>query len=66
MELLRRLFERQALRRLEAGGLTDEQVERMGRALMELDAKMADLCAQFGLEQEELDLDLGPLGRLLS
>ncbi len=65
VELLRQLVERQAVRRMEAGGLTDAQIERMGRALMELDAKMSELCAQFGLEREELDIDLGPLGRLL-
>lgn len=66
VELLRQLVERQALRRVETGGLPDEQIERMGRALMELDAKMTELCAHFGLKREELDLDLGPLGRLLS
>jgi hypothetical protein len=65
VELLRQLMERQAVRRMEAGGLTDEQIERMGCALMELDATMSELCAQFGLEREELDIDLGPLGRLL-
>jgi hypothetical protein len=65
VELLRQLVERQAVRRIEGGGLTDAQIERMGRALMELDAKMSELCAQFGLEREELDIDLGPLGRLL-
>ncbi|MER3421153.1 MAG: gas vesicle protein K [Chloroflexota bacterium] len=65
VELLRQLVERQAVHRLEAGGLTAEQIERMGRALMELDATMTELCAHFGLEREELDIDLGPLGRLL-
>ncbi len=65
VELLRQLVERQAVRRLEAGGLTDEQIERMGRTLMELDATMSELCAHFGLEREELNIDLGPLGRLL-
>jgi hypothetical protein len=65
IELLRQLMERQALRRIDAGGLRDEQVERMGTTFMELDKRMAQLREQFGLDQDDLNLDLGPLGRLL-
>jgi hypothetical protein len=64
IELLRQVLERQALRRVEGDGLTEEQVERMGIALMELEAKMAELRSAFGLTEEDLTLDLGPLGRL--
>ena len=65
VELLRQLMERQALRRVEAGGLDDETVERLGRTLMALESRMEELKATFGLEDEDLNLDLGPLGRLL-
>lgn len=65
VELLRQLMERQALRRVEAGNLDDETVERLGRTLMALEARMDELKATFGLEDEDLNLDLGPLGRLL-
>jgi hypothetical protein len=65
VELLRQLMERQALRRVEAGGLDDETVERLGRTLMALEARMDELKGVFGLEDEDLNLDLGPLGRLL-
>jgi hypothetical protein len=65
VELLRQLMERQALRRVEAGGLDDETIERLGRTLMALEARMEDLKATFGLTDEDLNLDLGPLGRLL-
>ena len=65
VELLRQLMERQALRRIDGGTLTDEEVERLGRTFMELDRRMAQLREQFGLEAEDLNLDLGPLGRLL-
>jgi hypothetical protein len=65
VELLRRLIERQALRRVDAGGLDDETVERLGRTLMALEARMQELKATFGLADEDLNLDLGPLGRLL-
>lgn len=65
IELLRQLMERQALRRIDGGGLTDEQVENLGRTFMELDKRMAELRDQFGLSAEDLNLDLGPLGRLL-
>lgn len=65
VELLRQLMERQALRRVEAGGLDDETVERLGRTLMALESRMEELKATFGLADEDLNLDLGPLGRLL-
>jgi gas vesicle protein GvpK len=65
IEFLRQLLERQAVRRMDGGGLSDEEIERMGLALMKLDEKMGELAAQFGLSREELNVDLGPLGRLL-
>jgi hypothetical protein len=65
VELLRQLMERQALRRVEAGGLDDETIERLGSTLMALEARMNELKAIFGLEDDDLNLDLGPLGRLL-
>jgi hypothetical protein len=65
VELLRQLMERQALRRIDAGGLSDEQEERLGQTFMELDRRMAELRDEFGLTEQDLNLDLGPLGRLL-
>jgi hypothetical protein len=65
VELIRQLLERQAVRRMEGGALTEDEVERMGRALMELNAKMRELFAIFGLEEADVNLDLGPLGQLL-
>jgi CRISPR/Cas system-associated endonuclease Cas1 len=66
VELLRQLMERQALRRVEDGSLTDDQVERIGSTLMALESRMAELREHFGLRPEDLNLDLGPLGPLLS
>lgn len=65
VELLRELMERQALRRVEAGGLSDEQVERLGETLRLLAERMDELKQEFGLEDRDLNMDLGPLGRLL-
>ncbi|GGO90261.1 gas vesicle protein K [Wenjunlia tyrosinilytica] len=65
VELLRQLMERQAIRRVDEGDLTDEQVERIGTTLMMLDQRMTELCDQHGLRREDLNLDLGPLGSLL-
>jgi Gas vesicle protein K len=65
VELLRQIMERQALRRVEGGGLDDEQVERLGRTLMLLEERMAELREVFGLTEDDLNLDLGPLGRLM-
>ena len=65
VELLRQIMERQAIRRVEAGALDDETVERLGRTLMALESRMDELKATFGLSDDDLNLDLGPLGRLL-
>lgn len=65
IELLRQLLERQAIRRMEGGSLSEQQVEEMGLALMKLELKIGELAAQFGLKPEDLNLDLGPLGNLL-
>jgi hypothetical protein len=65
IELLRQLMERQALRRVEAGGLDDETVERLGSTLMALEQRMEELKRTFELDDEDLNLNLGPLGRLL-
>ncbi|HTC94761.1 MAG TPA: gas vesicle protein K [Terriglobales bacterium] len=63
IELLRRLLERQAIRRMEGGSLNDEQIETMGQALMKLEVKIHELAASFGLKPEDLNLQLGPLGK---
>lgn len=65
IELLRRLMERQAIRRMEAGSLTDDEVERLGQTFIRLEQRMQELTRAFGLEEKDLNLDLGPLGRLL-
>jgi hypothetical protein len=65
VELLRQLMERQALRRIDSGSLSDEQEERLGQTFMELDQRMAELREEFGLTEDDLNIDLGPLGRLL-
>jgi len=65
IELIRRLLEKQAVRRMEGGGLTPEQVEELGLALMKLEEKMGELKRQFGLQDEDLNIDLGPIGRLI-
>jgi hypothetical protein len=64
VEFLRKLLERQAIRRMEAESLRPEEVERIGLALMRLEETVHDLAARFGLAPEDLNLDLGPLGRL--
>lgn len=64
VELLRQLLERQAIRRMEAGSLTESEVEAVGQALMTLETKLHELAAGFGLKPEDLGLDLGPLGKL--
>jgi hypothetical protein len=64
VEFLRRLLERQAIRRMEAETLSAEEVERIGLALMRLEETVHGLAREFGLEPEDLNLDLGPLGRL--
>ncbi|ROR46278.1 gas vesicle protein K [Kitasatospora cineracea] len=66
VELLRQLMERQTLRRIDQGDLDDEQVEKLGLTLMALEDRMAELREHFGLTPEDLNIDLGPLGPLLS
>jgi hypothetical protein len=65
VEFLRRLLEKQAIRRMDAGSLRAEEVEAIGLALMKLEETISDLALRFGIDPEELNLDLGPLGRLL-
>ncbi|GAA2349356.1 gas vesicle protein K [Streptomyces sparsogenes] len=65
VELLRQLMERQALRRVEQGGLTEDQEERIGLTLMLLEDRMGELCERYGIGRSDLNLDLGPLGPLL-
>ena len=65
IELIRQLLEKQATRCMEGGSLSEEQIERMGQTFLKLDLKMTELKASFGLEHEELNLNLGPLGDLL-
>jgi hypothetical protein len=64
IELLRRVLEHQAIRRMDGGGLSDEQVERLGLALLRLNERMGDLKETFGLTDDDLSIDLGPLGEL--
>lgn len=61
VELVRRLLEKQALRRMDGGNLSDEEIERLGNALMKLEEKMSELKRSFGLSDDELNLNLGPL-----
>jgi len=65
IELLRQLLERQALRRIEAGSLSDEEIERLGQTFLRLEARMEELKRAFGLKDEDLNLNLGPLGDLM-
>src|SRR5690242_21738265 len=65
VELLRQLMERQALRRMEQGTLTDDEVERMGETFMKLERRMQELKDHFDFEDKDLNLNLGPLGNLL-
>jgi hypothetical protein len=65
IELVRRLLEKQAIRRMEGGTLSDAEIERLGETFMKLEAKMAELKATFGLQDEDLNLNLGPLGDLM-
>ncbi|CAM5623301.1 MULTISPECIES: gas vesicle protein K [Streptomyces] len=65
VELLHQLMERQALRRVDQGDLTEDQEERIGLTLMLLERRMGELCERYGIGKDELNLDLGPLGPLL-
>lgn len=65
VEFLRKLLERQAIRRMEAGTLSEEEIEALGVALMRLEETLHDIARRFDLSPEDLNLDLGPLGRLI-
>ena len=65
VEFIRKLLERQAIRRMDAGTLTDQQTEDIGRALMKLEATIVDMARRFGLSPDDLNLDLGPVGKLM-
>lgn len=65
IDLLRQLMERQAMRRVDNGNLSDSQIEELGLTLMRLEEKIYEIKVIFGLENEELNIDLGPLGKLL-
>jgi ribosomal protein S12 methylthiotransferase accessory factor YcaO len=65
VKLLHELLERQAIRRIEAGSLTDQEIERLGLTLMRQAQEIERLRNEFGLEEDDLNLDLGPLGKLL-
>jgi hypothetical protein len=64
VEVVRKVLEHQAVQRMDSGTLSPEEIERLGLALMNLNGKMTELKAAFGLKDEDLDIDLGPLGRL--
>jgi hypothetical protein len=65
VEFVRQVLEHQAIRRMEGGSLTDDETERLGLALMRLEERLEDIREAFGLEPGDLNIDLGPLGRLL-
>jgi Gas vesicle protein K len=65
IELLRQLMERQAVHRIEGGTLTEQEIERLGATFMALADRMEELKQAFGLSDEDLNLDLGPLGKLI-
>ena len=65
VKLIHELLERQALRRIDGGTLTEEEIERLGLALMKQAEEIERLRLEFHLEEEDLNLDLGPLGKLL-
>lgn len=65
IEFLRQVLERQAVRRMDGGSLSDEEVERVGLALMKLEEKIHELADNFGLRPSDLNINLGPLGDLL-
>jgi hypothetical protein len=65
VEFLRQVLEHQAVRRMEGGSLTDEEIERLGLALLRLQDRLDEIKSVFGLSDEELNIDLGPLGRLI-
>jgi hypothetical protein len=65
VEFLRQILEHQAVRRMEGGTLTDEEIEKLGLTLMRLQERLGELKEAFGLADEDLNLDLGPLGKLI-
>jgi uncharacterized protein Yka (UPF0111/DUF47 family) len=65
IELIRKLVEKQAIRRVEGGTLSDDEIERLGETLMKLENKMDEIKKVFDLTDEDLNLDLGPLGDLM-
>jgi hypothetical protein len=65
VDFIRKLLERQAIRRMEGGTLTEQQIEDVGRALMRLEETIHDIAAKFGIKPEDLNLDLGPVGKLV-
>jgi Gas vesicle protein K len=65
VEFIRQLLERQAIRRMESGTLNEQQTEDVGQALMKLEETVRDISAKFGISPEELNLDLGPIGKLI-
>ena len=65
VEFIRQVLERQAIRRMEVGTLSDEETEAVGLALMRLEETISELAAQFGIAPEDLTLDLGPAGKLV-
>jgi hypothetical protein len=65
VEFIRKVLERQAIRRMETGSLSARQTEDVGRALMTLEDTVRDLAARFGISPDELNLDLGPIGKLM-
>jgi hypothetical protein len=65
IELIRKLLEKQAIRRIEGGALTEEEIERLGETLMKLEQKLAEIKTSFGLADQDLNLNLGPLGNLM-
>lgn len=65
LEFIRQVLENQAVRRMEGGSLTEEETERLGLALMRLETRLDEVRQVFGLEKDDLNIDLGPLGRLL-
>jgi hypothetical protein len=65
VDFIRKLLERQAIRRMEGGTLTEQQIEDVGRALMRLEDTIHDIAAKFGIRPEDLNLDLGPVGKLV-
>lgn len=65
IELIRKLVEKQAMRRVDGGTLTDDEIERLGETLMKLELKMEELKKHFNLTDRDLNINLGPLGDLM-